>query len=94
MSTWEFGPQGCGHDTPPKAARPGAAAYGANEGGSFCGACALQWGAIGIGAGAGIGAGIGALAGAASPSHLPGAWPAGATPAPLPRRGLAVALRF
>jgi hypothetical protein len=69
-----------------------AAAYGRNEGGGICGACALQWGSVAIGAGAGIGAGIGALIGAAAPSRQPGAWP----PAVLPgrRRGIALVVRF
>jgi hypothetical protein len=70
-----------------------AVAYGRNEGGGICGACAWQWGAIGIGAGAGIGAGIGALVGAAAPSRKPGVWPP-PSPPPGRRPGLAFAIRF
>jgi hypothetical protein len=70
-----------------------AAAYGRNEGGGICGACALRWGAVAIGAGAGIGAGIGALIGAATPNRQHGLWP---PPAALPgrRRGVAFVVRF
>jgi hypothetical protein len=39
----------------------GAASYGENEGGEFCGGCFIQWGALSIPAGAGIGAAIGLL---------------------------------
>jgi hypothetical protein len=70
-----------------------AIAYGRNEGGGICGACAFQWGPIGIGTGAGIGAGIGALIGAAAPSRQPGLWPPAAPPRSR-RRGIAFALRF
>jgi hypothetical protein len=66
-----------------------AVAYGRNEGGGICGACAWQWGALGIGAGAGIGAGVGALIGSATPSRQPGLWPP-----PGRRRGIAFAVRF
>src|SRR5688500_5496428 len=66
-----------------------AVAYGRNEGGGICGACAWQWGAVGVGAGAGIGAGVGALIGSAAPSRQPGPW----SP-PGRRRGIAFAVRF
>ena len=52
-----------------------AAAYGANEGGSFCGACLIQWGIIAVPAGIGIGAGIGWVVHAASPDQRPGFTP-------------------
>jgi hypothetical protein len=72
-------------------------AYGHNEGGSFCGACFAQWGAIAIPAGAGIGAGIGVAVRAASPDQRPGPYPpvagSGRT-LPGRRQELAVTFRF
>ena len=37
----------------------GAARYGDNEGGRFCGACFVEWSAVTVPAGAGIGAAVG-----------------------------------
>lgn len=68
-----------------------AQAEGENEGGSFCGQCVLEWGAIIVPVSAGVGAGIGALVGVALPSRQPGPWTPGARPG---RRGAGVGLAF